>query len=238
MSGAARRTALIVIGLALAGILAAGCTLAGADAAPLTPSLTDGDAAGQSEAENIFIPTPTAVVTDDVFSTQTAAAPVEGQSAEETVDTPTDEGAEQPEGEAATEEAPAEEVAEEPAEEPAVVEECPAVYVVQSGDTMYNIATTYGLTVDELASANGIADPEQISIGDELSIPGCGSNPPADSGDSAASGGEEVYIVQSGDTLFQIALSYGVDFEDLVAYNGIEDPDSLEVGQEILIPTN
>lgn len=46
-----------------------------------------------------------------------------------------------------------------------------------------------------------------------------------------------VYVIQSGDTLLEIAQEYGVSVEALQRTNGIEDPRFLRVGQEVLIPT-
>ncbi len=46
-----------------------------------------------------------------------------------------------------------------------------------------------------------------------------------------------VYIVQSGDTPLGIALDYGVDVDRLLAFNNIANPQSLQVGQELIIPT-
>jgi TolB protein len=45
-----------------------------------------------------------------------------------------------------------------------------------------------------------------------------------------------VYVVQSGDTLLGIAIRFGVDDELLAAENGIQDPESLQLGQELIIP--
>ena len=42
------------------------------------------------------------------------------------------------------------------------------VYVVQSGDTMSGIAAELGTTVEDLAAANGIADPDLIYAGQTL----------------------------------------------------------------------
>jgi rare lipoprotein A len=42
------------------------------------------------------------------------------------------------------------------------------VYVVQSGDTMSGIAAELGMTVEDLAAANGIADPDVIYAGQTL----------------------------------------------------------------------
>jgi murein DD-endopeptidase MepM/ murein hydrolase activator NlpD len=43
--------------------------------------------------------------------------------------------------------------------------------------------------------------------------------------------------VAPGETAFRIARAYGITVEDLSAANGLKDPRSLSVGQELLIPT-
>jgi lysozyme len=44
-------------------------------------------------------------------------------------------------------------------------------YTVQAGDTLGKIAAKFGLTVDALASANGIQNPNLIQVGQVLQIP-------------------------------------------------------------------
>ena len=46
----------------------------------------------------------------------------------------------------------------------------------------------------------------------------------------------DMYIVQSGDVPSAIAETCGVDVTDLLELNGIDDPTSLHVGQELKIP--
>jgi murein DD-endopeptidase MepM/ murein hydrolase activator NlpD len=48
--------------------------------------------------------------------------------------------------------------------------------------------------------------------------------------------GLSVHVVQRGENLFRIALSYGLTTEELAQLNGITDPDSLQVGQRLLVP--
>ena len=45
------------------------------------------------------------------------------------------------------------------------------------------------------------------------------------------------YTVQPGDTLLAIARQLGVDADDLMAANGLTDPDTLDVGQVLVVPT-
>ena len=44
------------------------------------------------------------------------------------------------------------------------------------------------------------------------------------------------YIIQQGDSLSIIAQRFGVSTEDLANFNGIEDADSIKVGQKLTIP--
>ncbi len=45
-------------------------------------------------------------------------------------------------------------------------------HVVRPGETLWRIATAYGLSVDELARANRLEDPGVLTAGDTLRIPG------------------------------------------------------------------
>jgi LysM repeat protein len=46
-----------------------------------------------------------------------------------------------------------------------------------------------------------------------------------------------VHIVQAGEALYTIALAYGVSVEALQNANGVTDPQFLQLGQELIIPT-
>lgn len=46
-----------------------------------------------------------------------------------------------------------------------------------------------------------------------------------------------IHIVQEGETLYGIAFDYGVSPEAIQAANGIENPQFLQVGQRLIIPT-
>ena len=44
------------------------------------------------------------------------------------------------------------------------------------------------------------------------------------------------YIIQQGDSLSIIAQRFGVTTEELANFNGIEDADSIKIGQKLTIP--
>lgn len=48
----------------------------------------------------------------------------------------------------------------------------------------------------------------------------------------------DVYVVKKGDTLYAIALDHGVDYKDLVAWNNIENPNRILVGQQLKLNAN
>jgi murein DD-endopeptidase MepM/ murein hydrolase activator NlpD len=99
------------------------------------------------------------------------------------------------------------------------------IYIVQPGDTLYNIAQQFGLTVEFLAAANGIDDPALITVGQRLLIP----PPPAPAAASI------VHAVQPGETLRALSLRFGNTCEDLAETNYLVRADRLFVGQEIVV---
>jgi LysM repeat protein len=109
----------------------------------------------------------------------------------------------------------------------------PQTYTVQAGDTLRNIAERFDVTVEDLASKNGIPDPNNIFAGQKLELPQPGER--LDTPELEKSGAD-VYIVQSGDTLYAIAQDLGVSVESLAEINDITDPAQLFVGRHLNIP--
>jgi len=46
-----------------------------------------------------------------------------------------------------------------------------------------------------------------------------------------------IHVVQRGETLFRIALRYGLTIDDLSRANGLSNPNNIQVGQRLLIPS-
>jgi lipoprotein NlpD len=60
--------------------------------------------------------------------------------------------------------------------------------------------------------------------------------PPAEGEEEGTDLAGVVHVVRRGQTLYRIARTYGVDPADLMSTNGITDPRTLEVGQELFVP--
>jgi nucleoid-associated protein YgaU len=58
-----------------------------------------------------------------------------------------------------------------PGETPSVPAENPATYVVQENDTLYAIALKFNVDLNVLIELNGLSDPNDIGVGQELQIP-------------------------------------------------------------------
>jgi LysM repeat protein len=107
-------------------------------------------------------------------------------------------------------------------------------HTVQPGETLYGIATRYGVTVDALRAANGLAD-NTVLAGQTLTIPADGTVP-VSTASAAADGAEGVHTVQPGETLYRISLQYGVSVSRLADFNNLINPSSIYVGQQLRIP--
>ena len=113
----------------------------------------------------------------------------------------------------------------------------PIYHVVESGENPGSIATKYGLTIDQLTSANKIKDPRALREGQSLLSPSTALPPgkavPADAQLSAT---PIVYKVQAGDTLGSIAIWAGSTVDDIMKANSLKNASWLSVGQTLLIP--
>jgi len=98
-----------------------------------------------------------------------------------------------------------------------------ASYQVREGDTLSQVANRLGVSVQELADANGISDPNFILAGKMLVVPSDG-------------GSATEYLVRNGDTLSSISAAVGIPVADLARANGLEDANWVPVGRLLSVP--
>ncbi len=95
-----------------------------------------------------------------------------------------------------------------------------SIYIVQEGDTVSQIAEMYGVTGNTIRWANDLFD-RTIQAGDSLVIlPIVGVK----------------HEVEKGESLSKIVAKYEGDLEEVLAYNNLSSPESIAVGDTIIIP--
>lgn len=123
-----------------------------------------------------------------------------------------------------------------------------ANYTLRRGDSLYRVSLVYGVTVDDLLSANNLANPNAIYPGLALRIPAqerevmvadsSSGDAESTSGSSGSTSPPQTYTIRLGDTLSTIAIQYQVTVDGLVAANGLTAPDSIYAGQTLNIPSS
>lgn len=103
-----------------------------------------------------------------------------------------------------------------------------ANYQVKKGDTLSAIANKYGVSVAELASANKLPNPDLVVEGTVLVIPS------KTKGSSQQNVG--AHIIKAGDTLSSIAERYGFSVAELAQANSLVDPNTIFLGEVLIIP--
>ena len=105
------------------------------------------------------------------------------------------------------------------------------LYTVKRGDTLYNIARKYNVSVDSIKQLNYLKS-DNLSIGQVIRIPEMYTKP-----DDVIIPNYINYTVTKGDTLYNIAKKYNSSVSDILKDNGLIDA-SLMIGQNLKIRVN
>ena len=107
---------------------------------------------------------------------------------------------------------------------------------VKSGETLYNLSTRYGITIDQILKFNPNIKSNKLKIGESIMIP-------VIDGTSTQAPKEEIRIrevhkVRRKETMFSISQEYGISIEELKAANPemYETDYKLKKGKKINIP--
>lgn len=119
------------------------------------------------------------------------------------------------------------------------------IHVVQRGQTVGQLATLYGSTIEAIREANDLPANNLIFIDQRLIIPVRLAAPatrtptplPETGGQPGEGGGDvNAYTVAPGDTLYRIAVRYNTTVAALARLNGIVNVNLIRVGQVLSVP--
>lgn len=105
------------------------------------------------------------------------------------------------------------------------------IYEVKKGDTLFSIARSFNTDIGILLTLNNLKREDTIFIGQKVIVPAL-KEPPFKKQKTSY----KVYIVQKGDTLFNIARKNSITLEDLLKINDMQATDTLCYGHPIKIP--
>lgn len=106
-------------------------------------------------------------------------------------------------------------------------------YTVKSGDTLFSIAENYGVGADRIRDLNYLQG-DAIQANQVLRIPLLEGYTPE--GRPTATPEPLIHVVQAGETLYGIAVQYGLDPTSIIAANNIANQDGIFIGQGLRIP--
>lgn len=96
------------------------------------------------------------------------------------------------------------------------------VYQVMAGDTIDIIAGKVNTNPGEIIELNGLVS--EVVPGQFIVVPSMENNL------------FDMYTVQSGDNMYEIARRYNMNYKELLEINGLDEDDYIYPNQQILIP--
>jgi len=107
------------------------------------------------------------------------------------------------------------------------------IHIVKSGDTISSISKLYSINKDLIIKLNSLKDENYIFVGQNLII--------SESTENLTKQSDLInnyHIVQTGENLTDISNKYNLKVIDLIEINNLNNPDSLKVGQKLIIRKN
>ena len=104
------------------------------------------------------------------------------------------------------------------------------IHIVQVGDTITSISDFYSIKKDLIIKLNNLNDENYIYVGQNLKI--------SDSIKQRKNNydlNNSYHIVQKGENLTEISSKYGLKFKELIEFNNLQNPDSIEVGSKLFL---
>ena len=104
------------------------------------------------------------------------------------------------------------------------------IHIVRSGDTVTSISKYYSINKDLIIKLNNLKDENYIFVGQNLII-----SKSAENFEQKSDLINDYHIVQLGENLTEISNKYNLKVIDLIEINNLNNPDSIKVGQKLII---
>ena len=104
------------------------------------------------------------------------------------------------------------------------------IHIVKSGDTISSISKLYSINKDLIIKLNNLKDENYIFVGQNLIISESTENFTKQSDLT-----NNYHIVQAGENLTEISNKYNLKVIDLIEINNLNNPNSIKVGQKLVI---
>ena len=101
------------------------------------------------------------------------------------------------------------------------------LYLVQEGDSLWDIAVLFGVDIEGLENVNNITDATQLAVGTRLVIPGF----------DGVQGLLETQTISYGETLRSLSRRYRLPRETLARLNHLTGPNNIYPGATLVIPS-
>ena len=113
----------------------------------------------------------------------------------------------------------------------------PETYTVQSGDTLTGIASRYNLSMDQVASLNGMSRNAGLRVGQRLKLSGDVTEPVSEvvAETAVKNTKSDSHVVKSGETLSSIARQYHLQLQYMADLNGLNTNSTVRIGQRLKI---
>lgn len=98
------------------------------------------------------------------------------------------------------------------------------IYTVEKGDTLNSVANKFDTTINEIYKINNFTPNYVLKIDEKIIIPIKDERM------------FDYYLIQKGDSLFEIAKKNNIDASSLATLNGIDEGEYIYPNQTILIP--
>ena len=107
------------------------------------------------------------------------------------------------------------------------------IHIVKIGDTISSISKLYLINKDIIIKLNNLKDENYIFVGQNLVISESNENT-----ENKLDLINNFHIVQTGENLTDISNKYKLNLGYLIEINNLENPDSIKVGEKILLGKN